>query len=272
MNCMTRGEGSIDYMPCRYGGSRLVFRGPARRLDRAYTVALGGTETYGRFVARPFPALVEAATGRRMVNLGFPNAGVDMFLNDAAVRQICAGAEAVVIQLPGAQNLTNRFYRVHPRRNDRFLGVSPRLRRLFPELDFAEVNFTRHLLAALEAQSGERFAEVVAELQAAWLSRMEALLRLAGGRRILLWIGDEPPGDGAAPCAHAPDPLFITRTMVERLRPLTEAVVEVVATPQTRAAGTRGMIFAPGEEDAAQCAMSLAMHSEVAAALARLLG
>lgn len=272
MNLIAGGFGSIDYMPCHYGDSKLQFRGPRRRLDRPYVAVLGGTETFGRFVAKPYPALTEAATGRRMVNLGYPNAGVDMFLNDPALVQICAGAESTVIQLLGAQNLSNAFYSVHPRRNDRFVGATPRLRRLFADVDFTEFNFTRHLLAALQARSAERFAVVVAELQAAWLARMEMLLRAAGGRRILLWIGEEAPGDGHAPCAHAPDPLFVTRAMVERLRPLASAVVEVVASPAARASGTRGMIFAEGEEEAAHCATNLAMHADVAAALGEALG
>ncbi len=272
MNCVSRSASSIDYMPCRYGGSKLLFRGPRRRAEGAYVAVLGGTETYGRFVERPYPVLVEAATGHRMVNLGYPNAGVDMYLNDSAVLQLCAGAGATVIQLLGAQNLTNVFYSVHPRRNDRFLAATPRLRRLFDEVDFTDIHFTRHLMAALQERSPERFASVVAELQAAWIGRMEQLLRAAGGRKVLLWIGEEQPGDGGKPCAHAPDPLFVTRAMIEALRPMVDDVVEVVESAEARAAGTAGMIFADGEEGAAQSTTNLAVHAEVAAALGWVLG
>jgi hypothetical protein len=259
-------------MPCRYGVSKLSFRGPRRRVNSDYVAVLGGTETYGRFVERPYPMLVEAATGLRMVNLGYPNAGVDMFLNDRAVMQLCAGAGATVIQLLGAQNLTNGFYSVHPRRNDRFLAATPRLKRLFGDVDFTEFHFTRHLLAALQESSPDRFAAVVAGLQAAWMQRMEQLLRVAGGQRVLLWIGEEAPGDGGTPCAHAPDPLFVTRAMIEALRPMVDDVVEVVESAEARAAGTAGMIFADGEEGAAQSTTNLAVHAEVAAALGRVLG
>lgn len=272
MNCVTGSVGSIDYVPCRYGGSKLLFRGPRRRVDGSYVAVLGGTETYGRFVERPYPVLTEAATGLRMVNLGYLNAGVDVFLNDRAVMQLCAGARATVIQLLGAQNLTNGFYSVHPRRNDRFLAATPRLKRLFGDVDFTEFHFTRHLLAALQERSSERFAAVVAELQAAWMQRMERLLRAAGGRKILLWIGEEPPGDGGTPCAHAPDPLFVTRAMIEALRPVVAEVVEVVESAEARAAGTEGMVFAPEEESAAQSTTNLAVHRDVAAALGVALG
>ena len=64
------GAGALDYFPCRYGTSRLLFRGPRRMLDRPYVALLGGTETYGKYVPQPYPALIEAETGLRMVNLG----------------------------------------------------------------------------------------------------------------------------------------------------------------------------------------------------------
>ena len=64
------GDGALDYFPCRYGMSKLLFRGPHRELDGPFCAVLGGTETYGKFVADPYPALVEQMTGLRMVNLG----------------------------------------------------------------------------------------------------------------------------------------------------------------------------------------------------------
>ena len=102
------GDGALDYFPCRYGMSKLLFRGPHRELDGPFCAVLGGTETYGKFVADPYPALVEQMTGLRMVNLGCINAGPDVFLNEPAVIEIAALARATVVQVLGAQNLTNR--------------------------------------------------------------------------------------------------------------------------------------------------------------------
>jgi len=45
-----------DYLPVRYAGSRLVFRGPRRGLAGGYVACLGGTGTHGTFVDRPWPA------------------------------------------------------------------------------------------------------------------------------------------------------------------------------------------------------------------------
>jgi hypothetical protein len=272
MSYVTRGDGALDYLPCRYGTSKLLFRGPRRRLDRGYVAVVGGTETYGRFVRQPYPALLEQMTGTRMVNLGYVNAGIDVFLQDDTVMSICAGAEATVVQVLGAQNLTNRFYTVHPRRNDRLLAVSPMLQALYRDVDFAEFNFTRHLLAALEDRSRERFALVVGELRAAWAGRMHQLLQRIGGRKILLWIGEEAPGHRSPPGTRAPDPLFVTRDMIEELRPLVSDVVVVVEDPEARAAGTAGMVFDPADAVLAEASANGAVHRQVADALAGLFG
>ncbi len=75
------------------------------------------------------------------------------------------------MQAVGLANLSNTFYSVHPRRNDRFLGATPRLRALYPEMDFTDFAFARHLLHSLSALASRRFSEVTAQLH-----QMRALL------------------------------------------------------------------------------------------------
>ena len=48
---------SLNYDPCTYPDSKLMFRGPQRDLTSDYIAFLGGTETYGKFIAEPFPYL-----------------------------------------------------------------------------------------------------------------------------------------------------------------------------------------------------------------------
>jgi hypothetical protein len=123
------GAGALDYLPCRYGTSKLLFRGPRRPLKEPYIAFLGGTETYGKFIANPFPELIEQSIGRTCVNLGCVNAGVDVFATDPQIVKIASGADVTVLQLMGAHNMSNRFYTVHPRRKDRFLKPSTLLQR-----------------------------------------------------------------------------------------------------------------------------------------------
>ena len=74
------GAGALDYAPYGYGASRVLFRGPRVSQDRPYLAAIGGTEAYGKFVPAPWPALVAEGTGMATANLGFVNAGPDLYL------------------------------------------------------------------------------------------------------------------------------------------------------------------------------------------------
>ena len=76
------GDGALDYFPCRYGRSKLLFRGPRRQLVPPFVSAFGGSETYGKFVEEPWPALLEERIGLPVVNFGYLNAGVDVFLGE----------------------------------------------------------------------------------------------------------------------------------------------------------------------------------------------
>lgn len=258
------GEGPLDYFPCRYGTSRHVFRGPARDLSLPFVAALGGTETYGRFVAEPWPALVEAATGFRMVNLGVPHAGPDAYLSDPGVLAVAARARAVVLQCPGVANLSNPFYAVHPRRNDRFLRAMPPLLRLYPEVDFTNFHFTGHLLTTLRDLSPQRFERLADSLRKTWVERMQALVATPGGPVVLLWMGAAPPGAGA-------EPLPVDAGMVAQVSERAALRVDAVFSPAAQAAGCEGMAFAPMEQAAAQGLPGPMAQAETAEAVARAL-
>lgn len=263
-----QGEGGRAHAPCHYGGSRLPVRGPQRSLEPPYGVVLGGTETYGKFVPVPFAAALEARTGLRMVNLGVVNAGPDAYLGDGAVLEIAARAELCVVQVMGAQNLTNRYYQVHPRRNDRFVRARPLLRTLFREVDFTEFNFTRHLLQGLLQVSPQRFERVAEELRAVWLRRMTELLGALPGRKMLLWFADHaPPLADARPDLTA-DPLLVDRAMIEAVRPLVSDYLEVLAEAET---GPEGRCLDPLDLPAARLLPGPLAHRQAADALAGVL-
>lgn len=266
------GAGAPDYFMGRYSESRILFRGPCRALDRPFIAVLGGTETFGKFIPQPYPALVEAATGIAMVNLGAVNAGPDLYLGDVGLRGIIARAEAVVIQVVGAQNLSNRFYQVHRRRNDRFLSASAELRGLYPEVDFTEFSFTRHMLSTLHRVSEARFSQVAAELRAVWSDRMHSLLLAAGGRAVLMWFSDHAPPQPRDAAGLDRDPLLVDAGMIAALRPLCRAYVEAVASPGARALGLSGMAYGPFDEPAARAVPGPAAHQEAAAKLCLALG
>ncbi len=223
-------EPGISYAPVRYGSSRLVFRGPRRALDGRHVAFVGGSDTYGRSVAEPFPALIEEVLGEACVNLGQVNASIDVAVNDPIVLEACRDAALTVVEVTGAGNMSNRFYQVHPRRNDRLTRVSTVMQAVFPEVDFSEFCFTRHMLGHLLARAPDRFPILLEELQAAWSARMRTFLDAVGTNVVLLWLSPHLPSD--APWEGRPDPLgrdplFVTRRMVDALRPRVRGVVMV---------------------------------------------
>jgi hypothetical protein len=260
------GEG-LDYLPCRYGKSKLLFRGPRKKLDTPYVAMLGGTETYGKFIETPVSELLQALSGQTVVNFGHLNAGIDAFLNDPTVMELCSGAELTIVQVMGAQNMSNRLYTVHPRRNDRFLKASKFLQTLYRNTDFTQFHYTRHLLSALHDESAERYALVREELQSAWLARMHTLLDRITGETWLLWLSDRAIADGAMDDPLARDPLFVDRAMLDELASRVTMIVEVAGSRDEIAAGQDRMVFSPLEEPVAQEILGPVVHESAAKAL-----
>ncbi|MGR3364776.1 MAG: DUF6473 family protein [Maritimibacter harenae] len=263
----TLGESTLDYVPCRYGKSKILFRGPKRKLTAPYVAVVGGTETYGKFLEHPYPALTEGVLDMPVINLGCVNAGVDVFALDPTINAICSEARVTVIQITGAQNMSNRFYAVHPRRNDRFLRASNLLKSIYRDVDFTEFHFTRHLLGALRATSAERFAMVEQELREAWVARMKGFMSTIESRVVLLWLSAHAPERRATDTAWGNDPLFVDRDMLNAVAPFAEDVVEVVVTPDEIAEGFEGLVFSEFEEPSARGMLGTVAHARAASAL-----
>lgn len=269
MMTIPAGAGALDYFPCHYGASRAVFRGPARDLTRPYIAMLGGSATFGKYVRQPFPQLVEQAVGVQVANLGGLNAGPDFYLSDPAVLDLAGKAQAAVVQITGAEALSNRFYTVHTRRNDRFLAATDALRGLYPQLDFTDIHFTRHLMQVLERTDAAAHAIVVSELKRNWLARMRQLLAWLPPRRLLLWLADAPPPDTAETLDPAPP--FIDQSMLHALGRDGAEVVVAGISARSRAMARFDMVYPETEASLAASLPGAASHAEVAAALTPLL-
>ena len=265
MSYQLHGAGAPVDPTCRYGASRLRFRGPKRPLRDPYVACLGGAETFGRFVAEPYPQVLERRLGQACVNFGSVNCGLDAMLGDPDLLGLTRAAERCILQLPCAQNLSNRFYRVHPRRNDRFLAASETLIALYPEVDFTEFHFTRHLMLRLFQLSPDRFAAVAAELRRAWGARMRRLLEAIDRPTVLLWLRLAPPSDAAAPLGG--DPLLVGGDMVAALADAAAATVERAVQGAVDSDELDDMIFGALQEPAAAHMLGPATHRSIAAAL-----
>lgn len=256
-------DGELDYKLCDLPGSRLLFRGPLPAEGSPYVTVLGGAEAYGKYVNTPFPAMLAEWTGAPVVNLGVPQAGLTLFSEERPLLEFASRGAVTVLQVLGAQNMSNRLYRVHSRRNDRFVGVSPALRDLFPQVDFTEIHFTGHLMARLHEASPAAFDVVVEELRWAWIRRMKRVLSLIDGKVILLWISEHRcSAESDSPVWE--EPRFVDRSMVDQLSGAVSGVVEAVL---PRSGSLDGKVFPAAESEAARMMPGPGAHAQIAESL-----
>ncbi|WP_216665536.1 DUF6473 family protein [Pseudoruegeria sp. HB172150] len=258
---------ALDYAPCQYGTSRLLFRGPQRKAAGDYITCIGNTETFGRFISEPYPELLERSLGTPCINLGCRDAGLDAFLANPSLIDIAAGSRVTVIQVMGAISMSNRFYTVDPRRNDYFIRAGRKLKDIYPEVDFREFERTEHMLTALARTCPKRLQLVRRELQTAWVARMRALVGQIPGPVVLLWMSDHAPysrQDGGTIC-H--EPLFVDRAMLNAVCETGAQLIEVVATQAEIDAGLPDMIYGQFEAEAACEMLGPVVHRRVARVL-----
>ncbi|WP_254700499.1 DUF6473 family protein [Sulfitobacter sp. BSw21498] len=263
MSCEIRKLGGLDYALCRYGASKLQFRGPPQKTSVPYVAFMGGAKTFGRYIALPFPALVERQVALPCLNLGTPSAGVDVFLRDDEIMRLASAAQVTVVQVTGAHNMTNRYYSVHPRRNDRFIAPSKLLCSIYPEVDFAEFHFTRHLLNALWTVSNTRFELVVNELQEAWVARMRLLIGRMTGPSVLLWLNAHDEVSTSDPTIGSA-PLFVTQRMIAQVETMAAKLIQVSPSRRAVSEGTTGMVFPKEEKKQAAQLAGVRAHREIA--------
>lgn len=249
-------QGDLQYFPCRYGLTRVVFRGPVVDPDYPFIAFFGGSETYGPFVEAPYPLLVSEALGPQAMNLGVKNGGPDVFLRSPDLAQVVAEAQAVVVQTPVVANLSNRFYKVHPFRNDRFLQVTDDFRDILPQMDVTEVHFVGHFWRDLLRIAPQEARLIAREVQTLWVQRMQTLLRNLPSPLYLLWI------DGG-PVKYPP----LTDAMMGDLAQTGAEVIKVRPSQAARVEGASLMIFAPEDSEKAKHSLNTSSHKEVAQAV-----
>jgi hypothetical protein len=230
MSFQHHGADAICFAPCHYADLSTAFRGPERDLSGDYIACVGGAGMFGKFVDWSLPDLIEQSLGVPAANLGQVNGGLD-FMSTPGMIALARGASATVVDLVGAHNLSNRFYAVHPRRNDRVVRCSRLLQQAFPDLDLSDVHFTRHLLTLMQATAPDRAETVIEDLRCAWMERMHRLLAMLPGPVILLWLGGGPiPQRAEDPAGPIP---FVDTVMVDQVAQGADDLI-VIDAPELR--------------------------------------
>lgn len=243
---------------CQYANSKLWFRGPPGRLDQPYVACLGGEETFGRFVDCPFPAVLEKRLGKPCVNFGSLFCGVEALSTDPGVLNLVNQSDLCVLQVPDLLRQSNRFYRVHPRRNDRFLEPTADLLGLYPDVDFTEIHFVRHLLEQLSATEDARFEVVAQELREVWIRATGELIERIEPGVVLLWLHVQRQTG-----SHV-DHIVPDAAMIEQLRPLCADVVEVSVAVSARSDALEDVMFGTLQQPIAEHMIGPSAHREIA--------
>lgn len=186
MSVHSVGVRAPDDAPVSFSGGRLRFRGPAPDLNRPVAAFVGGSDTYGAGVDDPFANRVARTLGLQCLNLGVPQAGPGVMLNEPQVLELTKIARHVVLQLPSVRNVSTEFVQVHPRRNDRIVRILPALHRAVPGQNWVNVHFTGHLDQILADRAPQVYAALVKARSRLWLGQMRAILaQLPSGTIIL---------------------------------------------------------------------------------------
>ena len=262
MSYLQVGSGRVDVAVCQYEQSRLWFRGPEKRPDKSSVVCVGGDETFGRFVDQPFPSVLEGRVGKCCVNLGSLFAGAEALVRDQGILNLVNGSGLCVLQIPGLAGQSNPFYRVHPRRNDRFLEPTRRLVDLYPEVDFTEFHFVKHLLTRLLDLGAARFALLAQGLQDQWCQSLQSFLERVGPPVILLWLRVHRQ----SPCDVGRQ-LQIDRPMVEQFRSQCAGIVELSVSVAGASDELEDVLFGTLQQPMAEHMIGPAAHRAIADAL-----
>lgn len=211
----------IDYQLWELEGQRL--RGPAPDPDQPYFSALGAAQVFGRFVPKPFPALVSEAVGLPTLNLGLSGAGPSFYLRRPGLIEAANRGRFAIVQLMSGRSVSSRWIAT---------GENQGVGRLRDQPDrplrFAE-DLYRDLLAGL---SPGALATLRAELRDRYVTETALLLERIRVPKILLYWSQRPvdyeEGIGDLAAYWGDFPHFVNREVVNALRPFADDYVEVV--------------------------------------------
>ncbi len=269
MSYLNPGLPAATEISCMYGGSKLQFRGPQRALEGSYIACFGGVETFGRFVDRPYSSLLEQRLDRKCINFGSLSCGLEALSQDRIVPDLMNGSSICVLQVLGATGVSNRFYRVHPRRNDRFLQPTQDMIALYPEVDFTDFHFVRHLLSHLLQYADARFEVIAQELRQIWIRRMRSLLERINRPVILLWLRYEGELAIAQGGLLGCEPALVGADMIAKVQDRCARVIETPVRVSGESEELEDMLFGTLQQPLAEHMLGPAMHQRIAEGLYR---
>jgi hypothetical protein len=208
-----------DYRLAKHAGHWL--RGPSCDLSRPYLAAVGGAETLGRFVERPYPQQLAERLSLGCLNLGLPGMGPAAFLHEDVQRLLRGAALVVVSCLSGRSAPNDRFD--NRARGGLFGTVGPAGQRL---------RFEQFLAELVQHGDAQEVRRLVTQTRRNFTAGMLRLGRALRGRAVLLWFSQRhaPVATDWSSAASilGPFPQLVDQAMLRSMRrAYAECVVQV---------------------------------------------
>ena len=210
----------FDYqMQAIDGIAEHTFRGPIPDLSQPYIACIGGAQTMGRFVHRPFPDQLAEHLELPCLNLGLGGAGPRSALVPE-VLGLLQRARLVVVQMFSGRSASNALF-------DNSKGGRNYGRCVRTEAWISFEDFFANIIARQDRALIERTVQETREDYAFYL---KALGEVIGAPTVLLWLSQREPD-------YEPDwsrqfgilnhyPQLIDRQTVDAIRPAYSAYVE----------------------------------------------
>jgi len=212
----------VDYELFQLEGIPRSWRGPQpSTLERGrYFACVGAAQTFGRFCADPYPALLSERIRLPVLNLGVAGAGPRFFNLRPAVLALISGARFAVVQVMSGRSEDNRLIDS---------GGLEYVSRLSDGKQSGASNFYGELLR----QGDQRLVEdIVRETRDNWVGSMRLLLGTLRVPTVLLWFSKRTPdyklAYGNVAKLFGEFPHLIDRATLERVKGFADYYVECV--------------------------------------------
>lgn len=214
----------IDYELFQLPGTGFNIRGPAPGTlePGGYFTGVGAAQTFGCFTEKPYLALLGDTLGLSALNLGFAGAGPRFFLRQPALLEYTNRGKFAILQVMSGRSEDNSRFDTGGRE---YLTRRSDGERIGAEPAYKEL---------LANESVSTVAEIVEETRDNWVQSYAALIEAIEVPTILFWFSTRSPDyeesyDSDIYAFFGEFPQLVNRSMVERVRQLSDGYVECVS-------------------------------------------
>lgn len=231
----------VDYQLWRPTPDHDWLRGPPppSLAPGSYVACVGAAQTFGCFVARPWPTLLGEQLGVPVLNLGVAGAGPALF-RQPQFQALLAGARLVVFQVLSGRSADNSQFtsggreRLRRSSDGRELGADAAWSHLLHrDLSGLHSPLRRGLTNRWRACFGRQEVKaLVRETQADWVANFQALLDATPCRKLLFWFSQRTPQHRpryhSLPALFGAYPQLVDAAMVDAVAARADGYVQCV--------------------------------------------